>query len=179
MPLHPTCSRAPSQVELIHAFPYESSRKRMSVIVRLPPKLLEVVGGGSPVRLYCKGADSVLCDSSSGVLELGSRGSDEASMQKLDALLYEWADIALRTLVFAKREIPDFEEWNAKYVAAINDPEQVRRAKAKEPNEIARLQAIVENGLTLQGATAIEDKLQDGVPEILADLRSAGIKVCT
>ena len=31
--------------------------------------------------------------------------------------------------------------------------------------------------LTLQGATAIEDKLQDGVPEILADLRAAGIKV--
>ena len=29
----------------------------------------------------------------------------------------------------------------------------------------------------LQGATAIEDKLQDGVPEVLADLRVAGIKV--
>ena len=28
--------------------------------------------------------------------------------------------------------------------------------------------------LTLQGATAIEDKLQDGVPEVLADLRRRG-----
>ena len=31
--------------------------------------------------------------------------------------------------------------------------------------------------MELQGATAIEDKLQDGVPEVLADLRTAGIKV--
>ena len=42
------------------AFPYESSRKRMSVIARLPPDLLAACGGGCPVRLYCKGADNVL-----------------------------------------------------------------------------------------------------------------------
>jgi phospholipid-translocating ATPase len=38
-------------------------------------------------------------------------------------------------------------------------------------------QAELECDLILQGATALEDKLQDGVPEILADLRSAGVKV--
>jgi magnesium-transporting ATPase (P-type) len=165
------------EVELLYAFPYESSRKRMSVIVRLPPALLEVVGGGAAVRLYTKGADSVLCDLESGVLEPGSRGSDEASMRTLDQLLYDWADIALRTLVFAKRELPDFESWRTKYDVAIADPENVRKLKLHEDNEISTLQAQVESGLTLQGATAIEDKLQGGVPEILADLRTAGIKV--
>jgi len=35
----------------------------------------------------------------------------------------------------------------------------------------------MERELRLLGATAIEDKLQDGVPEAIADLKRAGIKV--
>ena len=164
-------------IELLYAFPYESSRKRMSVIVRLPEELLPVVGGTERVRLYTKGADSVLCDLTTGVLDPKAAGSDASHMAALDSLLYEWADIALRTLVFAKRELGDFERWSAEYEIAISDPENVRKAKLREPNRISELQGEVENGLTLQGATAIEDKLQEGVPEILKDLRIAGIKV--
>jgi len=39
----------------------------------------------------------------------------------------------------------------------------------------------IERDVILLGATAIEDKLQDGVPETLTDLKRAGIKVwvCT
>ena len=165
-------------VEVLEVFPYESSRKRMSVIVRLPPALVEALGGGEAVRLYTKGADSVLlAEGDECILEAGSRGSDAASREQLDALLYEWADIALRTLVFAKRELPNFGVWHEAYRAANEDPEEVRKLKAGEPNEIGRLQSEIECELTLQGATAIEDKLQEGVPEILADLRTAGVKV--
>ena len=42
---------------------------------------------------------------------------------------------------------------------------------------IERVSAEIEGELTLLGATAIEDKLQDGVPEAIADLKRAGIKV--
>ena len=35
----------------------------------------------------------------------------------------------------------------------------------------------MERDLHLLGATAIEDRLQDGVPETIADLKVAGIKV--
>jgi phospholipid-translocating ATPase len=35
----------------------------------------------------------------------------------------------------------------------------------------------LETDLRLLGATAIEDKLQDGVPETIADLKRAGIKI--
>ena len=149
----------------------------MSVIVRLPPALMEAVGGEAPVRLYTKGADSVLCDLTTDVLAPGSRGADPTHMKALDDLLAEWANIALRTLVFAKREMPDFAAWKQKHDAACADPENIRKVKLKEANDITSLQAQVESGLTLMGATAIEDKLQDGVPEILADLREAGIKV--
>ena len=47
-------------VEFLEVFAYESSRKRMSVLVRLPPALVAACGGGPAVRLYTKGADSVL-----------------------------------------------------------------------------------------------------------------------
>ena len=43
-----------------------------------------------------------------------------------------------------------------------------------------RVQAVsdeLEWDLRLLGATAIEDKLQDGVPETIADLKRAGIKL--
>jgi phospholipid-translocating ATPase len=35
----------------------------------------------------------------------------------------------------------------------------------------------IEQDLRLLGSTAIEDKLQDGVPETIADLKRAGIKI--
>lgn len=37
---------------------------------------------------------------------------------------------------------------------------------------------LIEKDLTLLGATAIEDKLQDGVPDTIHTLQMAGIKVC-
>lgn len=40
-----------------------------------------------------------------------------------------------------------------------------------------RVSDKLEQNLTLLGATAIEDKLQDGVPEAIADLKRAGLKV--
>lgn len=160
-------------VELLVAFPYESSRKRMSVLVRLPPALVESCGGGSAVRLYSKGADSVMLS----VLAANSRGSDGPSVTELQKLLCDWADIALRTLVFCKREVDHFDEWYARWAVASNSVEQIRKHKLGEPNAISQLQAELESQMELQGATAIEDKLQDGVPEVLADLRTAGIKV--
>lgn len=36
---------------------------------------------------------------------------------------------------------------------------------------------VMEQGLEIQGVTAIEDKLQDGVPDALNYLRKAGTKV--
>ena len=44
----------------------------------------------------------------------------------------------------------------------------------------AKIEAVsdeIEHELILLGATAIEDRLQDGVPEAIADLKRAGIKI--
>lgn len=37
---------------------------------------------------------------------------------------------------------------------------------------------VIEQNLILLGATAIEDKLQEGVPDAIHTLQQAGIKVC-
>jgi phospholipid-translocating ATPase len=42
---------------------------------------------------------------------------------------------------------------------------------------IQDISSEIETDLRLLGATAIEDKLQDGVPETIADLKRAGIKI--
>ena len=42
---------------------------------------------------------------------------------------------------------------------------------------IEKVSEELERDLRLLGATAIEDRLQDGVPETIADLKRAGIKI--
>jgi len=43
--------------------------------------------------------------------------------------------------------------------------------------QLSEVYEDIEKDLTLLGATAIEDKLQDGVPETIANLSLAGIKI--
>ena len=155
------------EVELLEVFDYESSRKRMSVVVRLPVAL---AAGGCREVLYCKGADSAL-------LPLLAPGHDGATLAAAEATLGEWAQLALRTLVFTQRQLPQFEEWHSRYRAAMESAEERAKHREGQPGAITALQSELERELTFQGATAIEDKLQDGVPEVLADLRLAGIKV--
>lgn len=44
-------------------------------------------------------------------------------------------------------------------------------------DKIEQVSGELETDLHLLGATAIEDKLQDGVPDTIADLKRAGIKI--
>ena len=63
-----------------------------------------------------------------------------------------------------------YNQWNIRYneaSVALDEREEKIEAISEE----------LETDLRLLGATAIEDKLQDGVPETIADLKEAGIKV--
>jgi magnesium-transporting ATPase (P-type) len=78
----------------------------------------------------------------------------------------------LRTLCLAYRRIPkeEYDEWSAKY----------REAQAQIHDRDAKCDVVaemIEKNLILMGATAIEDKLQNGVPESIALLAKAGIKL--
>lgn len=64
----------------------------------------------------------------------------------------------------------EYEGWAEKYQEATTVLEDREERIDACSNEI-------EHDLILLGATAIEDRLQDGVPETIADLKEAGIKV--
>lgn len=49
--------------------------------------------------------------------------------------------------------------------------------QGREEAVAAQAEAI-ETNLTLLGATAVEDRLQEGVPQAISTLSAAGIKVC-
>ncbi|KAE8721534.1 putative phospholipid-transporting ATPase 8 [Hibiscus syriacus] len=128
-----------------------NSRKRMSVIVQNEEgKLL----------LLCKGADSAMFER----LEFAEQTKEH---------IEEYADAGLRTLVLAYREIGEEEyvKFNEEFTEAKNVVSADREEMIKEVAE------KIERELILLGATAVEEKLQNGVPECIDKLAQAGIKI--
>lgn len=83
-----------------------------------------------------------------------------------------FGNLGLRTLVLAEKRIPkeEYHVWNRAYESTKNMIEN-------RLENIYRMQNEMEKNLSLIGATAIEDKLQDGVEETILSLKNAGIKV--
>uniref|UniRef100_A0A0D9UZM9 Phospholipid-transporting ATPase n=1 Tax=Leersia perrieri TaxID=77586 RepID=A0A0D9UZM9_9ORYZ len=135
---------------------FDSDRKRMSVIVGCPNKT---------VKLYVKGADSSLFGITKSSLDLDIVRATEAHLHK-------YSSLGLRTLVVGMRELslPEFEEWQLAY-------ENASTAVLGRGNLLRSVAANIENNIHILGATGIEDKLQDGVPEAIESLRQADIKV--
>ncbi|EDV24838.1 uncharacterized protein TRIADDRAFT_25047, partial [Trichoplax adhaerens] len=141
--------------EVLSVLEFNSTRKRMSVIVRCPD---------GKIKLYCKGADSVIY---ARLHAGGSPFADQTSDQ-----LREFAVDGLRTLCFGMRELTEsqFSEWNEMFKQASTAMED-RDSKIDEAAE------LIEKELYLIGASAIEDKLQEYVPETIAALAKAGINL--
>ena len=143
--------------QLLHTLPFDSDRKRMTVVVACPDgRILALV----------KGADSTLeplLDTTSGHFLWG----------ETDVHLTAMSTCGLRTLVIAYRELDP--EWYAEWDASHREAQA-----AMGGDRAARVAAsgqVLETGLTLLGATAIEDRLQDQVPESIQMLRDAGCRV--
>lgn len=140
--------------ELLHVLEFTSARKRMSVIMRTP---------SGKVRLYCKGADTVIYD----------RLADSSRYKEITLKhLEQFATEGLRTLCFAVADVSEssYQQWL----------EIQRRASTSLQNRALKLEEsyeLIEKNLQLLGATAIEDKLQDKVPETIETLMKADIKI--
>uniref|UniRef100_A0A8C0BBN5 Phospholipid-transporting ATPase n=1 Tax=Buteo japonicus TaxID=224669 RepID=A0A8C0BBN5_9AVES len=171
-------SRTPDQVtvdfaglgsltfQLLHILPFDSVRKRMSVVVRHPVS--------NKVLVYTKGADSVMMD----LLRTASEGTNNSEMEqkkikeRTQKHLDDYARRGLRTLCIAKKVMSDAEyaEWlNHRFLAETS----IDNREALLFESAVRL----ETELTLLGATGIEDRLQEGVPDTIQALRKAGIKI--
>ena len=113
------------------------------------------------IKLYCKGADTVIYDRLA-----GNSQYKDSTIRHLE----EFAAEGLRTLCFAVTDISPafYEEWKSSYYAASTALD-MREKKLEDAAE------LIEKDLQLLGASAIEDRLQDQVPETIAALLQAGI----
>uniref|UniRef100_A0A3Q3SH22 Phospholipid-transporting ATPase n=1 Tax=Mastacembelus armatus TaxID=205130 RepID=A0A3Q3SH22_9TELE len=154
-------------VQLLHILPFDSNRKRMSVVIRHP-----LTG---QVVVYTKGADSVIMDLAQTPKGAGAEQAQdiyshirEQTQKHLDSYARE----GLRTLCIAKKvlEEEEYEVWLKKQLLAESSIEN------REELMLESSQSL-ETNLTLLGTTGIVDRLQEEVPETIEALQRAGIKV--
>ncbi|XP_042833539.1 phospholipid-transporting ATPase IK isoform X6 [Panthera tigris] len=133
---------------------FNNMRKRMSVLVRNPE---------GAIYLYTKGADVVIFE------RLSKKGMTEWTTEEA---LASFAEETLRTLCLAYKRVDEdtYEEWRQRH----------REASLRLQNRAHALHQVyeeMERGLQLLGATAIEDRLQDGVCDTIQCLKQGNIKV--
>ncbi|CAI5739582.1 unnamed protein product [Hyaloperonospora brassicae] len=164
------------QYDVLEVFEFDSNRKRMSVIVqrRKRDDELRLISEceEEDVLVLTKGADSMLFPR----LDPTSANNREicAATEKH---LAAFAQDGLRTLVVCTKRLKPqvWEQFYAKYRQVSADLNEVQAKSLGEPNAIDKLQNQMESNLELLGATAIEDRLQDGVPATMESLAKAGI----
>lgn len=141
--------------EILAVNPFNADRKRMSVLIRDP--------SNNQYYVMCKGADNIM-------LPLCKTSSEDK--KSINNSLLDLANLGLRTLIIASKPLDaeSAQKWLAKYKAA-----QV--STVNRDANIAQAGAELEIGMNCLGITAIEDRLQDEVPEVIADLAKAGIIV--
>ena len=139
--------------KLLNVIEFDSTRKRMSVIVKTEDKRILVI---------CKGADSII--------EKRLKPNQE-TLETTKKFLDDFAETGLRTLLIASKEIPEsqYNQWAVKYMNAATSEN-----KEKEMNKVSD---ELEVEFDLLGSTAIEDKLQEDVGQTIYDLRQADVKV--
>ncbi|XP_010907601.1 probable phospholipid-transporting ATPase 4 isoform X2 [Elaeis guineensis] len=144
------------EFKILNLLEFNSKRKRMSVVIR---------DENGQVLLLCKGADSIIFD----------RLSKNGRMYEVDTSkhLNEYGEAGLRTLALAYRKLEESEysTWNTDFLKAKTAIGPDREAQLEQASD------MIEKELILVGATAVEDKLQKGVPQCIDKLAQAGLKI--
>uniref|UniRef100_A0A669B3Q3 Phospholipid-transporting ATPase n=1 Tax=Oreochromis niloticus TaxID=8128 RepID=A0A669B3Q3_ORENI len=139
--------------ELLAILDFNNMRKRMSVIVRSPEGKL---------TLYCKGADTVIFERL------------HPSCNKLMEVTTDHLNVSdgLRTLVLAYKDLNEnyMIDWKQRH-------HEASVAMEGREEKLDELYEEIEKDMMLLGATAVEDKLQDGVPQTIEQLAKADIKI--
>lgn len=130
----------------------------MSVVIRFP---------SGAVKVLVKGADTTMFS----ILRKDHKSHHDIQSATLNHL-NEYSSEGLRTLVVAARDLTgeELEEWQFMY-------EDASTSLTDRSAKLRQTASLIECNLTLLGASAIEDRLQEGVPEAIESLRQAGMKV--
>ncbi|KAI9539058.1 hypothetical protein NQZ68_009135 [Dissostichus eleginoides] len=150
--------------EVLDTLTFDFNRKRMSVLVRHPITKKCV--------LYTKGADYAIMELLGTSYAEHLRGKQKNIATDTQHHLDFYGKEGLRTLCFTKKVVSEkvYESWlvcRRNALAAIDNREELVMETAVQ----------LETEITLLGATGIEDRLQESVPDTVVALREAGIRV--
>jgi len=133
--------------------PFDSDRKRMSVVVKDK--------NSKRLMLLSKGADNVMFSDNRVTLS-------PENFEEVDKILNVFSKEGLRILVMAQKFLDNdyFEDWEKRHNEA-----------RKKGQSLTNFYDEMEKNMNFVGCSAIEDKLQDGVPEAIHTLLSCNIRV--
>lgn len=143
--------------EILDVLSFDNVRKRMSIIVK---------NEKNEIYMLTKGADA-------SVLKM-ARGNQENMVSHVQHQLNIFANSGLRTLVLGYKHmtVAAFEKMHTCHMHA-------RNAMGTNKEEILqKFYNEAEKDLIIIGCTGIDDKLQDDVPQVIEDLREAGMTIC-
>lgn len=140
------------QYEVLDTLEFTSDRKKMSVVVKDCQE--------GKIFLLSKGADEE-------ILPYALRGQQTRTFA--DAVDH-YSQLGLRTLCLAWRELDEdeYRDWSLVF-------KEANSALVDREWRVAEVCQKLERNLQILGVAAIEDRLQDGVPETIDTLRKAGI----
>lgn len=144
--------------KILATLEFTPERKMMSIVVEDPTT--------KNITLYNKGADSFVKP------QLSSDPQVQADMARADISLADMSRAGLRTLLVCARDLTpaEFEAWEKKFIAA-------GKVLQNRGEAVDKVCLEVEQEMRLIGVTAIEDKLQEEVPETLSFFLSAGVVI--
>ncbi|CAN8259431.1 unnamed protein product [Cochlearia groenlandica] len=144
------------EYKVLNVLDFTSKRKRMSVIVR---------DEKGQILLLCKGADSIIFD------RLSNNG--KTYLEATSTHLNGYGEAGLRTLALSYRKLneSEYSVWNSEFHKAKTS------VGAERDEMLEKVSDMMEKELILVGATAVEDKLQKGVPQCIDKLAQAGLKI--
>lgn len=138
--------------ELLHVLNFDPVRRRMSVIVRSKT---------GDILLFCKGADS----------SIFPRVRPE-EVERIRMHVERNATDGYRTMCVAYKHLTAEE-----YAKADADLREARLALQDREEKLMAVYNQVETDMTLIGATAVEDQLQEEAAQTMEALQGAGMKV--
>lgn len=141
--------------------PFDSERKRMSVVV-------QEKSGGKRLILLSKGADNVMLGNTGKGKQIVSKFLHDKEQENVNQILTSFSKEGLRILVMGMKflDVKVYNEWERRHNEIRN-----------KGQSLSEIYAEMEHSLSFVGISAIEDKLQDGVPETINHLLRCGIRI--
>ena len=142
-------------IEILHILAFSSDRKRESVIIKF----------NNIIKMYIKGADSV-------IEERLHKNSNKEILNQSKYFVEYFSSQGYRTLFVGIKILSEYE-----YQIFDNEIKKADISLQNRDKLINEIYDKMERNIYLLGATVVEDKLQDEVPQTIKNFRLARMKV--